>query len=150
MWVAVNAFLTAAGSCKLSAWGGVGGRMSVLLEARSVYHEPAVCLEYFIQHSPACVREPFSPLHSCQFTQQGPLHSGSDWEVSLSSPSSSPAPLSREGALIFLQRPARAGLPFSGWLYAGWRLFPLLLLSGGKNSWIPAQDSVSPSPAFRG
>lgn len=44
-------------------------------EARSVYSEPAVYLEYFIQHSPACVREPFSPLHSCRFTQQEPLHS---------------------------------------------------------------------------
>lgn len=117
MWVAVNAFLTAAGSCELSAWGGVGGRMSVLQEARSVYHEPAVCLEYFIQHSPACVREPFSPLHSCQFTQQEPLHSVSGWEVSLPSPSLSLAPLPLKGRSLFLWRPAREGLPFPGWLH---------------------------------
>lgn len=78
-------------------WPDVCSLGSKEREAWSMYHEPAVCLENFTQHCPACVREPLSRLHSCRFTNQELQHSSRDWEISLLSPSPSPSPLPREG-----------------------------------------------------
>lgn len=100
-------------------------------EVRSVYYEPAVCLEYFIQHSPACVQEPFSPLHSCRFTQQEPLHPE---RLGSSSPSPSPAPLPWGGG-------GGGGGGFSSW--GGQRRAPFFRLAARS------METVFIASAFR-
>lgn len=149
VWVAANAFFTAAGSCGPSARRGVGGRClfsGKRGEPRSIHREPVVCLEYFNQHLPACVREPCSPLHSCPLTKQDLLHSVSNWEVSVCSPSPSPSPLPTGGKGMSSWGRCRRALPCARPLPAAahrTETLSWLPLSRGKNSWIPAQDRAS-------